>query len=79
MRQKPRDIQTRRAIQNLAGRAALHDGALAQHDHLLAQLEALVQIVRHQQHRRLEIGANLAQRFVELRAQRGVQALRRLV
>ena len=66
-------------IENLARRSALHDAAFAQHEHLVAQLEAFVQIVRDQQHGRFEIRADLAQHVVELGAQRSVQALRGLV
>ena len=63
----------------LRGRAGLHDAAGAQHQHLVAQLEALVQVVRDQQDGDVELGAHLAQHGVEVRAQGGVEPARGLV
>ena len=57
--QQPRNLHAGGLFQDLARRAALHDAALAQDQHLLGQLEALVQIVRDQQNGDLELRPDL--------------------
>src|SRR5690242_20107049 len=77
--QQPGDIEVRRLIENFSRRTALDDSSFAHDDHFFAELEAFLQVVAHQQHGGLELGANLAHDFIELGAEDGVEALRRLV
>src|SRR4029077_11114746 len=70
--EQARHLDVRWLIQSCARGAALDDFPAAQDQHLLAQLEAFVEIVRHQQHRRLKLLLDLPQHGVEFRSQRSI-------
>ena len=77
--EQPRHLDAGRAFGDGARRAALHQPALAQDQHFVAQLEALLQIVCHQHGGDLKLGADLPQQAIELAAEGRVQAAGRLI
>jgi hypothetical protein len=73
------DVDAGGLIEDLARRACLGDFAFAQNDHFLGELEAFIEVVSDQKNRRFEIGADLLEDSVKFRAQRSIEALRRLI
>jgi len=71
-------METLQAARQSQSWLALRQPAIAQNQHVIAQFEALVKVVRHQYDGRSEVRAHLPQDIVELGAERSVETARSL-
>ena len=66
-------------LEQFVDRSLLHDSPLLHHRHAVADLRRDPKIVGNEQHRQVELGANLVQQRQHLRLHRNVERGHRLV